>query len=307
MDELFAAIQFIWSALQWLAQFFMQLFVYIWNFFVTIANFLWGVLKAVFSFAWNALSKAAGFIRHIWDRFFKGIFLRVMRAINAAHRWLEAHLSPIIKFLKKLRAWYDRFYKLYVRPILNMLQIVRRVLRVMRFLHISWAKTLDKWIAKVEADISRTFLQIRGILNSTIDFLNALADPLRLLRHPTLVLSFRRIFNGLVRVLTGRPPGYFFPSPRKGAPPGIGPVKFPFNANDPSQNPLASSYLQGNDGLGEFEGFMPGTVPDTSAVDDLALLEYFDDSLWPEPACTDVASCLAENRRQILARLPGGG
>lgn len=294
MDELYSLILYVWDALVWLANFFIQLFTYIWQFFVTIANFLWGVLKAVFSFAWSALSKVANFFRHIWDNFFKKIFLKVMNAIAKVHQWLESKLRPIIDFLKKVRAWYDHFYKLYIRPILNMLQKIRRVLQILRFLHIKWAQELDRKIAQLEGKISSIFLQIRGILNSTIDFLQALADPLRLLRHPTLVLSFRRIINGVIRVVTGRPPGYFFPSPRKSAASGLGnvPIKTAFDA--PFDNPLASSYLDGNDGLGNFNGFAPGVEPPNSAVDDLDALDYFDDELYPDPNCIDVVDCLRQ-------------
>src|SRR5437764_11983874 len=109
----------------------------------------------------------------------------------------------------------------------------------------------------------------------------------------------------MVRMLTGRPPGYFFPSPRSGSRGGIGHVKANFNPHDPTQNPPASAYLPGDDGLGNFQGFLAGQVPSDGAVDDVDMLDYFDDSLWPEPTCNDIVSCIVKQRELELARLPG--
>lgn len=300
LDNLFNSLSQIGAELA-------QIFAYLVSLIVQVFVFIWTTLVNVFNFLYKIGTSVGKFFTHIWTGFFKKIFTSVLSAINKAHLWLEAHLRPIIDFLKKARAYYDRIFRLYLKPILDLLQKVRKFLAVLRFLHISWAQALDRRISQIESYVSRLFLDVRAIFNGLIDVLNSIADPMRLIRHPTLVLSLRRVFLSSVRVFTGRPPGYFFPSPRKGARLGTGPIAGGFLPADPTLNPAASSYLPGDDGLNGFNGFLQGEVPDDGVVDELEMLDYFNDDLWPEPLCTDVASCLAERRQVILARLPGGG
>jgi hypothetical protein len=275
---------------------------WIWNGLVYVAQFLWNILVQVFQWAWGALKTVATIFRSIWDGFFKRIFLKVLNAITKAHLWLEQKLAPILNFLRKVRALYDHYFKLYVKPFLDVIQKIRRVLAVLRFLHIKWAQTLDAQLAKIEGKIAQVVLTIRGILNSMIDLVTTIADPMLLIRRPTAVISFRRVFLSLIRVFTGRPPGYFIPSPKKGKAKGLGFLPANFLASDPSVNPLASSYLPGDDGLGTFNGFTTTQPPDDTAVDDLTMLDYFDDTLYDVPGCVDVVSCLRDTINHVTTR-----
>jgi hypothetical protein len=284
--------------LNWL----LSILQWIWNAIVYVANFIWGILLQVFQWAWAGLKAVANIFRSIWDNFIKRIFLKVLNAITKAHLWLEQKLAPILNFLKKVRALYDHYFKLYVKPFLDVIQKIRRILAVLRFLHIKWAQTLDAELAKIEGKIAQVVLTIRGILNSMIDLVTTIADPMLLIRRPTAVISFRRVFLAMIRVLTGRPPGYFIPSPRKGAKNGLGFLPPNFLPSDPSFNPLASSYLPGDDGLGAFNGFTTTQPPEDTAVDELTMLDYFDDSLYDPPDCTDVIQCLRDTIDHVTAR-----
>jgi hypothetical protein len=249
---------------------------------------------AVFKYAWGFLKKAATIFRSLWDGFFKKIWNAVLKAIQKAHAWLEAKLGPIIRFLKRVRAFYDRWFRAYIKPLLTFLQRIRKVIAVLRLLHIHILDGLDKQIAKIENKITQAVLTIRSVLNNLIDLMTLLADPMQILRRPTLVYSIRRIALGLVKVFTGLPPGFFIPSPKKTAAKGTGFLPLNFNNGDPIYNPPASSFM-GNDGLpGDFSGFTPGIEPDDTAIDSLLKLEYFDDELYDDPACIDTATCMEE-------------
>jgi len=170
-----------------------------------------------------------------------------------------------------------------------MMQHIRQVLGVLRQLGFKWAAVLDKRIAQIEGQITQIFSQVRGVLNGMLDLLNQISDPLRLLRRPMLVLSFRRTIHSLIRLTTGLPPGYFFPSPRSGIAAGLGALQKGFNKADPSQNPPASSYLSGNDGLGDFSGYSAGIEPEDSDVDSASMMDFFNDDLYPDPQFDDPA------------------
>jgi len=287
IDYVIGLIQDLWAYV-------LQVLQWLWTVLVQLGTFLWDVILKVFEYAWTFLKKIAGLFRSLWDNFFKKIWDGILKGVQKAQQWLESKLGPIISFLKRVRALYDRWFKEFIKPLLTFLQRIRRIIQLLHFLHIHIFDGLDKLLGKIEQKISTAVLTIRGVLNNMIDLLNIVADPMQIIRRPTLVYSFRRVFLTCFRVFTGLPPGYFVPSPKPTAKKGTGflPLDFdPFNAD---MNPVASSYM-GNEGLpGDFSGFIEGEIPDDSAVDDLTLLDYFDDNLFLDPVCTDPASCLQE-------------
>lgn len=283
-----------------------QVLVFLVNLIVQVFQFVWGVLVNVFNFLYKIATKSVQFFHHLWTGFFKDIWPKVVKTLRKVHDFLEAKLKPIIHFLKTYRDLIDRNYRLYIKPILNFLQRVRQVLQVMRLMHIGFAKALDQKIAQVETLLTRNFLQLRGVLTSMINALNAVVDLPLLFRKPVLVLSVRRVFLSLVKVITGLPPGFWFPSPRKNAPKGTGFIASDANLKDPAVNPPASSYLSGDDGLSGFEGFDPGVTPDNSAVDDLDSLDFFNSELYPPLGCDDAFICLSILNDDLTTELANG-
>lgn len=280
LPDLSALAAELWSAI-----------IFLFNLIVALANFLWQIIKAIFDFLLSMLKKIGSFFHTLWDDFFKKIFSGLLGVLRKLHSWLELHLGPIIKWLQTARQWWDRIFRLYVKPFLNLLQRVRQFLGVLRLLGVKWAAALDARLGQIEGRIANIFLTIQSVLTGAIDILNCLADPLNLFRRPTAVLSIRRIIPSLVRVTTGLPLGYFLPSRRSGVGAGLGPIPSNFVATDPTMNPPASDYFAGDDGLGTFSGFADGVVPDDGAVDDLSMLDYFDDSLYPPSPCSDAVTC----------------
>jgi len=294
-------IAWVTGLFQNLAAYLLQLVQWMWSVLVQVANFLWNVLLTVFKYAWTFLKKVASLFRSFWENFIKKIWNAVLHAIQKAQAWLEAKLAPILKFLQKVRALYDRWFRHYIRPLLIFLQRVRRIISILRLLHIHIFDGLDKALAKIEGKIQQAVLTIRGVLNNLIDIVNLIADPMQIIRRPQMIYAFRRCALSLFKVFTGLPPGYFLPSPRKSAPKGAGFLPFNFTSGDPTYNPIASSFL-GNDGFPDgFSGFLPGVEPDDSAVNDLQLLDYFDESLYSEPICIDTATCLQDAMNTFLA------
>lgn len=283
-----------------------QVFVFLVNLLVQVFQFVWGVLVNVFNFLYKIGTNAVKFFHHLWTSFFKTIWPKVLSTLRKVHDFLEAKLGPIIRFLKKYRDLIDRNYRLYIRPILNFLQRVRKVLEIMRLMHIGFAKALDQKIAQLESVLTRNFLQLRGLLTSMINAVNAVVDLPLLFRKPVLVLSVRRVFLSLVKVLTGLPPGFFLPSPRKHPKKGTGPTPIGAKFTDPDVNPPASSYLSGDDGLEGFEGFAPGVTPDDGAVDDLASLDFFNSELYPPLSCPDAFACYDALMNRLWGDLANG-
>lgn len=287
-------LSFIIEFLQWLVGAIVAAFTY-----------LYDLLAAVFNFFYSLAKTIGQFFVTLWNDFFKGIFTSLWSAIVKVHDWLESILGPIVQFIQKIRAWVDWFFQTYVKPFLNILSQVRNFLNILRAFGIKWAAQLDAFLGKVQADVAGYFLKVQGYLNSIIGIVNSLSDPLGLFRRPTFVMSMRRIFPSFARGISGMPLGYFFPSPRKGAPLGIGPTPYPFDPSNTQQNPPPSGYLNYDDGLGDFGGADPGSILPDDSMDGMTPLDFFNDDAYPDPECSDPVACLATFQQQAFAAIPG--
>jgi hypothetical protein len=269
-----------------------QAIVFLVNIIVQVFQFIWDVIQIVAAYILQVFKAIGGFFEHLWTNFFKGIFTKLIDGIGKLTQWLQSKLRPIIQFLTKARQFIDRIYKQYFGPILKAIQHVRQFLQILKLLHIKIAAQLDAILGQVQRDINGVFLQIRGILNTAIDLLNIVADPSKLLRKPTMVLSLRRTIHAFIRQVTGMPPGFYFPSPSKSAPRGLGFLPANFDANNPLHNPPPSYYLGLDSGVPSFDFLGDGeTIPD-EAADGMLPLGFFDGQAWPDSNCVDVDACL---------------
>jgi hypothetical protein len=264
-----------------------------------VAQVLLNFVVAVGNFLLALIGKIGQFAAWLWTNFFKGIFTRVMNVLQKAHDWLEQRLRPIINFLKKIRALQDAYFRRYLKPLLDMLQHTRQFLQLLRLLHISFAAQLDNYIAGLEARLAQTFATLRAAVNNAIDVVNLLADPTLLIRKPVLLLSIRRQLPALITAVTGRPPGFWFPSPRGAAGGAFAPVGSNYLPGVAALNPPVSSYLGFEDGIGNVPPLaLPFALAD-NVVDTSQPVDAFNDSLFPSPVCKDPALCIS----QTVARL----
>jgi hypothetical protein len=266
---------------------------YLFSVMLYLFNLILQLLSAVAQFFAQMLKAIGAFFKHLWENFFKGILQDIWKHIRNAWQWLHDKLGPAFKWLQQLRDRLDRWYRMYVVPYLNMLQRVRGYLHILALLHVKFAQELDAKIAQIQAQIVQAFATVRASLNAVIDIGNAIVDPAYLLRKPQLLLSIRRQIPALIRAVTGRPPGYWFPSPKGAAGGAFAPV-LPFvTASGAIGGPTASDLLAADDGLLDTSSFFDGTQYMAGAVDQIAPLDYFDNTLYPESLCPNGASsCL---------------
>lgn len=279
----------------------LDVLVFLFNILVNILTFIWNVLQAIAQFFYTIFQDIAKFFHFVWDNFFKGIFTKLLSGIVKLSNFLKGILTPVVKFLRSVSMFIDRIYRHYLIPIIRILRIARVFLTLLRALGVKWAGKLDNILGTIQSDIQRGFLLIKGYLNVLIDLANILSDPTNLLRRPTTLLSLRRIWHAFIRQWTGLPPGFFFPSPSKGAAPGLGFLPSHFDANNPLQNPPPSYYLAFDSGVPSFSFLAPGdTIPDDS-IDGVGTEDYFADSAYDPPDCVDIPGC----RDAIVAAAQG--
>ena len=92
----------------------------------------------------NSLAEAS---QSVWTGLFKflkfgwlfgagGMIAKLLGWIRQLQAWLKKHLAGVINFLKKVRAWFDRYYRQHILPQIQLIQRIRKYLLVLRLLHI---------------------------------------------------------------------------------------------------------------------------------------------------------------------------
>jgi hypothetical protein len=244
---------------------------------VQVFAFIWKGLQTVADYALKGLEKVAGFFKHLWEGFFKKIFTGIVDVLRKVHNWLEAHLRPIINWLKKAQVWLERHVWAPLRQYIQFLQRIRRYLAVLKLLHIKWADALDRRLSRTEQELAHVFLLARGVINQVLTWINAASDPLRLGRMIMVAAGGRRMAAALVRIYTGLPIGIFFPHTGTGSHLYEQNMVSAKDINDPRRNPSASAILLGLSPV-PIDGFTSDDpTPDDSQIDQLETVPYFTD------------------------------
>jgi hypothetical protein len=164
---------------------------------IGLIQFIWSVLVFAFNYLFAGMNFLANFtgtlmedISHAWEWIWQTVIMatltKLIGLINRLRAWLKNVLQPIIDFLKKLRAWYDKLFNTYVKPFLNLLQHIRQFLRILRLLGVKWAARLDADLAYIEQKIVQVYTYLRSQLNMVITYLDLIVDPSGILRRNPL-------------------------------------------------------------------------------------------------------------------------
>lgn len=172
---------------------------------ITLEVLRWSVLQ-LWSFARNTYNAAIGVgkalvtaARRTWD-FFEATYEYVLkpawqyfwRWFDRARRWLEDVLRPVFRFLRYIRQWVLDFYAKYVRPILDVLAIAQKVLRVLQTLGFDWARKLDQQLAELQRRIDAPFRFALEKINQVINLVNRVVTADGLIQRVALVRSIER-------------------------------------------------------------------------------------------------------------------
>lgn len=123
-------------------------------------------------FAWKGLRQAWGLLRATYDHVLKPAWKFVWKWVDKTERWLQRTFGPLVKFLRRVRKWVLDFYADYIRPILDIIDISRRTLRVLASFGLAWARALDAKLGAIEEAIDRPFRALLAKINEVINIVN---------------------------------------------------------------------------------------------------------------------------------------
>lgn len=149
-------------------------------------------LKALGSGLLLGLKKAWDFLELTYDHVLKPAWEKFWRWFDRFRKWLDSTFAPVLKFLRHLRDSLLGFYKSFIRPWLDFIDVTRRVLRVLQSLGLKWAGKLDAELGALEDAIEKPFRALLAKVNEIITLVNRVVTLDGLLQRLALVRSLER-------------------------------------------------------------------------------------------------------------------
>lgn len=187
ISYLLAIVQFIWSVL------------------VAVANYIWSALNWLGHFFYTLFEDVKKAFKWIWKEVIKGGLTKLVTLIQKIRTWLSTTLKPLVDFIKKVRKWYDDFFNRWIKPVLKMIQTMRKVLTIFRLLGFKWAIRLDADLAMVEQRIVKYYSVLRGYINQAITWIDLIIDPSGILRRNPLFAALIASQNELRNMVLTAP------------------------------------------------------------------------------------------------------
>ena len=156
------------------------------------ATAVYNGLKASALFLRDGLIKAWDFLEAAYDHVLKPVWTKFWRWFDKFRQWLDSTFGPILEWLRRARDELLRFWKTYVRPWLDLIDVTRRVLRVLNSLGLSWAGALDRRLGEIQDAIERPFRLLLQKVNEVINIVNRVVTLDGLLQRVALIRSIER-------------------------------------------------------------------------------------------------------------------
>jgi hypothetical protein len=182
------------------------------NYFLGWVNFLLAGLNALAAalhtigtgssaFSNSLFGSIGKFFENFWNHFIKRAILGLLKLWENIRDRLARLLGPLLRWLQRIRQWFDT----HVLPILlryiNLIQRIRRFLVVLRLLHIHWADALDSQLAKIQGKLTAVIEVVRGTLNQIISTLALVMDPSLIIRRNILGASLLSHLGAVKRIV----------------------------------------------------------------------------------------------------------
>ena len=126
-------------------------------------------------------------------RAFKSIFPPLLKHINdwvlKLSKRLVKWFEPLVKWIQKKRKWLLDFWRHHVQPVLDVVDVVRRVLRIAGKLHVPGATSIEKRIASVENRVTSVFHDVVAKINEVLGWINRIVTVDGVLQEVILLTS----------------------------------------------------------------------------------------------------------------------
>jgi hypothetical protein len=165
------------------------------------AILLWNGIKGALDLARVGFVKVWDFLKPLYDDILKPAWETFWRWFDKLRTWLNNTFGPLLKWLIKLRAELLNFWKTYIRPWLDLIDVTRKILRTLASLGLTWARALDQRLGAIEDAIEAPFRFVLGKLNEIIGIVNNVITLDGLIQRVSLLRSVVRDYQYVWRAI----------------------------------------------------------------------------------------------------------
>jgi len=148
---------------------------------------------AMFAKVWDA-SKI------VWNDVLKPALVWIDDHLKRLHDWLVKTFRPVFDFLKDVRERLLKFYKDFVRPVLDTIDFIRAINRVLLTFHITLLQSLDKVLQQIEQRIEEPILWLNRQLTRVFNLLDLIITFDGFYQRLTLIKSMSRYAPAWMRI-----------------------------------------------------------------------------------------------------------
>jgi hypothetical protein len=140
---------------------------------------------AMFARVWDG-------VKIVWSDVLKPALTWVDQQLTRLQTWLKDTFGPVFKWLQRVRDELDAIYKRFVRPVVDTIEFIRQLNRVLLSFHIDVLKQLDATLAELERRIEEPFLWLRGKIVELQNAVTLIVTADGLFQRLTLLRSMNR-------------------------------------------------------------------------------------------------------------------
>jgi len=152
----------------------------------------------------TGLQKAWKFFQLTYDKVLKPAWQKFWNWFDKFRRWLDATFTPVLEFLRDVRDGILDFWKTYIRPWLDLIDVSRRILRIFSALGLKWAAELDRRLGNIQDAIEGPFRYVLGKVNEIINVVNRIVTLDGLIQRLTLIRSLERDVKHILQAFHDR-------------------------------------------------------------------------------------------------------
>lgn len=128
-------------------------------------------------------------LRWIWTNVIRPILHHIQQLFDRLNKLIDKVLKPYLEFMRKIREQIMLIYNVYFRPIIQVIETMRRMLAILKLAHIGWAEKLDARLARLEAKVIAPIEQMLKWTNVLPGWFNVLLTAKYLLQYPVFMNS----------------------------------------------------------------------------------------------------------------------
>src|SRR5437870_7097567 len=140
-------------------------------------------LGSLFNGIFGIFGRLRDFLRHLKDTLLGHLIGALWHDILKFRAWLHKVLDPVLETIRRIRKMQQFYFDHVLKPYLDLIQRLRRILVVFRVLHFKWATKLDADLQRMETRVAALFIDARRQLNVLADWINFILDPTGNIHH----------------------------------------------------------------------------------------------------------------------------